>query len=232
MINIWDKTFPFVYYQDKYFYYFRKPADLSSTRWKSVSFLDLMIDDNSNIEIRNIVESQIAFFWKEKELWLLNRLDSSTSWLLYFAKNPKVYNNFRNLQANNQVDKFYIAEVYWDIQKWIDGNWAEIKYPIMHHKFADDRMIVVCKAGDEKKWKWKLHEVKTEITEVQYLSSVNRSIVLIKIHKWIRHQIRMHLSSIWFPICGDTLYCKSKANQDFDKLQLFSVWFWIEDGLI
>ena len=217
-----SKLDSFVYYQDKYFYYFWKPAGLASSRWKSVSFLDLMSDKNLNENIRDIVDSQMEFFWREKELWLLNRLDWVTTGLLYFAKNPKIYNKFRKLQQEWKIDKFYVAEVYWDIQKWVKENWNKITYPIMHHKFSDDRMIIIRWENDKTRWKWNIHEVKTEISEIEYDEINNCSTVLIKIHKWIRHQIRIHLASIWFPICWDNIYCKSK-NQKFDKLQLFSM---------
>ena len=217
-----SKLDSFVYYQDKNFYYFWKPTGLASTRWKSVSFLDLMSNENLNGNIRDIVDSQMEFFWKEKELWLLNRLDWPTTWLLYFAKNPKVYNKFRELQQEWKIDKFYVAEVYGNIQEWLDKNGNEINYPIMHHRYNDDRMVVIRTEEDKAKWKWNIHEVQTEICEVDYNEKDNLSTIIVKIHKWIRHQIRAHLSSIGYPICGDDLYCKSK-NQNFDKLQLFSV---------
>ena len=225
------KISSFVYYQDKDFYYFWKPAGLASTRWKSVSFLDLMCDEKYNWSVSNIVHSQLEFFWKEKELGLLNRLDWPTTWLLYFAKNMKVYNKFRELQKEWKIDKFYVAEVYWNIQERINENWNVINYPIMHHKYNDDRMVVIRWDWDFLKWKWNVHEVMTEILEVEYDGKENRSVIMVKIHKWIRHQIRAHLSSIWYPICGDSLYCKSK-NQNFDKLQLFSVWIFLDDLLI
>ena len=221
----------FVYYQDKNFYYFWKPVGLASSRWKSVSFLDLMCDENLNWDIRDIVESQLEFFWKEKELWLLNRLDWPTTGLLYFAKNPKIYNRFRESQKEWKIDKFYVAEVYGNIQEWVKNNWNIISYPIMHHRFNDDRMVVINSEDDRKKWKWKLHEVQTEICEVEYDEKDNLSTIVVKIHKWIRHQIRAHLSSIRFPICGDDLYCKSKS-QTFDKLQLFSVGMWADSGVL
>ena len=216
----------FIYYEDKDFYYFRKPAGLASSRWKSVSFLDLMSDEKYNSSIENIVKSQIEFFGKEKEFWLLNRLDWPTTWLLYFAKNPRIYNMFRELQQEWKVDKFYVAEVYGNIQHWIEKNWNVITYPIMHHRFSDDRMVVLKSHEDEKKWKWNIHAVQTEICEVDYDEKNNRSVIMVKIHKWIRHQIRAHLSSIGYPICGDSIYCKSR-DQNFDKLQLFSVGMWV-----
>jgi 23S rRNA-/tRNA-specific pseudouridylate synthase len=226
-----SKRDSFVYYQDKNFYYFWKPTGLASSRWKSVSFLDLMNDEILNWNIRNIVDSQLEFFWKEKELWLLNRLDWPTTWLLYFAKNPRVYNKFRELQKEWKIDKFYVAEVYWNIQNWVNENWNVINYPIMHHRYNDDRMVVIHWDDDKSKWKWNLHEVETKIYEIDYNEKENLSTIVVKIHKWIRHQIRAHLSAIWYPICGDKLYCKSK-NQAFDKLQLFSIWMSIDDSLV
>lgn len=215
----------FIYYEDKDFYYFRKPAGLASSRWKSVSFLDLMSDEKYNSSIENIVKSQIEFFGKEKEFWLLNRLDWPTTWLLYFAKNPRIYNKFRELQQEWKVDKFYIAEVYGNIQERIDRNGNVINYPIMHHRYNDDRMVVIRKDEDKVRWKWNMHEIQTEICEVEYNEKDNLSTIMVKIHKWARHQIRAHLSSIGYPICGDSIYCKSR-DQNFDKLQLFSVGMW------
>ena len=212
----------FVYYQDKNFYYFWKPAGLASSRWKSVSFLDFMCDENLDWNIRDIVNSQLNFFWKEKELWLLNRLDWPTTWLLYFAKNPRIYNKFRELQKNWKIDKFYVAVVYGNIQDWVGRNGNMIVCPIMHHRYNDDRMVVIRSGEDKAKWKWNVHNVQTKICEIEYNEKENISIIVVKIHKWIRHQIRVHLSAIWYPICGDNLYCKSK-NQTFGKLQLFSV---------
>jgi len=227
MDNIELKSF--VYYQDKNFYYFWKPADLASSRWKSVSFLDLMCDENLSWEIRDVVDSQMEIFWGEKEFWLLNRLDWPTTWLLYFAKNLKVYNKFRELQKEWKIDKFYVAEVYGNVQRWLDKNENIVNYPIMHHRYNDDRMVVIRSNEDKAKWKWNIHEVETEICEVEYNERENLSTIMVKIHKWIRHQIRVHLSSIWYPICGDRIYCKSK-NQNFEKLQLFSVWMEIKDS--
>ena len=212
----------FVYYQDNDFYYFWKPAGLASTRWKSVSFLDLMCDEKCNWNISNIIQSQLGFFWKEKEFWLLNRLDWATTGLLYFAKNPKIYNKFRELQKEWKIDKYYVAVVYGNIQNRVNKNWNMISCPIMHHRYNGDRMVVIHSIEDKAKWKWNVHKVETEICEFEYNEKENLSTVVVKIHKWIRHQIRVHLSSIWYPICGDEIYCKSK-KQNFDKLQLFSV---------
>ena len=66
------------------------------------------------------------------------------------------------------------------------------------------------------------HHLTTEILEYEFLSHRRTSILYIKIQKGIRHQIRVHLSSIGYPICGDTLYSKS-VHKEYSNLQLFSV---------
>jgi 23S rRNA-/tRNA-specific pseudouridylate synthase len=63
--------------------------------------------------------------------------------LLYFAKNLRVYNKFRKLQKELKIDKFYVAEVYGNINNWVDKNGTIIDYPIMHHRYNDDRMVVI-----------------------------------------------------------------------------------------
>jgi 23S rRNA-/tRNA-specific pseudouridylate synthase len=45
--------------------------------------------------------------------------------------------------------------------------------------------------------------------------------LLVTISKWIRHQIRAHLSSIWFPIVWEKIYIKKAWSE---KLQLFCIW--------
>ena len=125
-MNLWE-NFSFVYYQDQSFYYFRKPAGFASSRWKSVSFLDLMCDEGLNWDIRDILNSQLAFFWKEKELWLLNRLDWPTTGLLYFAKNPRVYSEFRHLQKEEMVSHRALAPEVFETA-YGDGSRTVVNY--------------------------------------------------------------------------------------------------------
>jgi 23S rRNA-/tRNA-specific pseudouridylate synthase len=54
-----------------------------------------------------------------------------------------------------------------------------------------------------------------------YDEEKNISTLQIIISKWVRHQIRAHLSSIWYPIVWEKLYIK-KASPE--KLHLFSIW--------
>ena len=128
---------------------------------------------------------------------------------------------FKELQSEFLIHKYYLAEVYGDIRAFLKKGKNLIDYPIMHHRFSEDRMITIKEKNDEKKGKGKKHYLVTKIVDFAFLEKMNTSVLLIEIQKGIRHQIRVHLSSIGYPIYGDKIYCKASLQER--KLQLFSV---------
>jgi len=206
-------------FEDKNLFYLWKFSWIPSSFGKEKSILDLL--ENNELE-NNFTKNQLTNFDKEQEYWLLNRLDNDTSWFLYFAKNKETYNKFKFLQKNENIEKIYYAKVKQDNRIWtiFVGLDKVIDFPIMHKNKT--KMIVIKTKNDEKKWRWKKHFVKTHIKVIEKKDSYLWLKVAIK--KWIRHQIRVHLSSIWAPIVWDKLYWW----EDSDKLYLFSVgiiWF-------
>lgn len=150
----------------------------------------------------------------EEEYGLLNRLDNETCWLLYFAKCPLFKQKYLYLQERNLIQKQYLADVYWDFF----SDELTIDYPIAHHKFDETKMVAI-KNSDEI-YRWKEILVKSQIKKIFYNESENTTSLLVTIHKWIRHQIRCHLSSIGYPIVGEKIYIKKKA---VGNLHLWSV---------
>jgi 23S rRNA-/tRNA-specific pseudouridylate synthase len=209
----------FVWYEDNWCYYIWKPAWFPTTFWKEKSFLEYIFEEKDHI----VIQSLLKEFTQEDEYWLLNRLDNSTTGLLYFAKNKDIKKEYKELQKEWRVNKYYVAEVYWDIRYRIRDNWDVIEYPISHHKFSKDRMVVVLPNTDSRKIDTRLHRVKTKILECFYDEDRQITTLTITIQKWIRHQIRSHLSSIWYPIVWDEIYWKKKDPRKWD-LQLFSIW--------
>ena len=209
------------YYQDKYFYYFWKPEGIPSTFGKQKCFIDTLLESTDK-DIIAIMSWQQEMFNKEEEFWLVNRLDNDTSWLLYFAKTPLIKQQYKQAQADWDIQKYYIADVY--------GKYSpetqKISSPIWHHKFSSDRMVVISgqMETDEinQKTKWKLHYVDTYVEKMYYNEELNTTTLLVQISKWIRHQIRSHLSSIWYPIVWEKIYIKKKQ---VDRLHLFSIGF-------
>jgi hypothetical protein len=63
--------------------------------------------------------------------------------LLYFAKTADIYEDYKARQAQNLIGKFYITQVSGNPFFKIDNKEINIDYPIMHHKFAEDRMVCI-----------------------------------------------------------------------------------------
>lgn len=221
------------FYEDDYFYYFWKPYGIPSTPWKEESFLDWMksalvteLPYNNRLprftrndeKIRLVIKFLNTEFWLEQELGLVNRLDNDTSWILYFAKSKQIFEDYKNLQSLWQVEKIYLADVSWNFRY----DFFQIDFPIMHHIQIAEKMIVIKSEKDLSKWRWQQHKQITYIEKLYYDEQTNSSTLKVIINKWIRHQIRAHLSSIGYPIVGDKLYNKKYIQGE--ELRLISIW--------
>ena len=211
-------------YEDKYFYYFRKPCGIPSTYGNEKCFLDyLIVSDDKNIQA--IMLWQRKFFSKQDEYGLVNRLDNDTTWLLYIAKTPLFKDKYKQAQKDWKIEKYYVADVYGKFPE----NEKFISYPITHHKFSSDRMVVISDTKQTGKIDTKrIQNAKTFVQFLYYDEKTNTSTLLVTISKWVRHQIRAHLSSIWFPIVWEKIYIKKPSNED---LHLYSIWVKI-DGFL
>lgn len=183
-------------------------------------YIDL--PDFVQIELKKtLIDNQIKIFGKDQELWLLNRLDNETAWFLYFAKTQEAFDRYRQIQSEGKVHKRYIAQIKGTPKE----SAFEITLPVMHHKHKEDRMIVLHSYKDKQKWRSKVHKPNT-IVKVLHTDKNDVSTLLVGIYKWVRHQIRVHLAGIWYPVIGDTLYGKNKEKW---SLRLRSVGFQINE---
>ena len=204
-------------YEDKYFYYFRKPCGIPSTYGKEKCFLDYLIQSDDK-DIKAIVESQKEYFSEQEEYGLVNRLDNDTTWLLYLAKTPLFKEKYKQAQKDWKIEKYYVADVYGKFTE----NEKIISYPITHHKFSTDRMVVIFNTKQTGKIDTKrIQNAKTFVQFLYYDEKENTSTLLETISKWVRHQIRAHLSSIWFPIVWEKIYINTPSK---DILHLYSIW--------
>jgi len=182
-------------------------------------YIDL--PDFEHIQLpKHLIDNQIKTFWKEQELGLLNRLDNETAGFLYFTKTSQAYERYKKLQTEGKVHKRYIAQI-----KGVPKESAfEITLPVMHHKYKEDRMIVLHTPQEKHKGRSKIHNP-TTIIKTLHTDKKNNTTLLVGIYRWVRHQIRVHLAGIGYPVIGDTLYGK-----DTDKwhLALRSVGFQID----
>lgn len=158
-------------------------------------------------------EQLLRSFSRAEEYGLLNRLDTATSGLLYFARSHAFYTQFRSLQQAQKVEKYYLAQVWGEIGRNIkklqqgDSEYGEqqgddflLCFPVMHHRHDPERMISCTYASDTEKFlrrgRGKLLLPKTLVSVCSYDSIDNTSIVRIQIHQGVRHQIRVHLATL------------------------------------
>ncbi len=234
------------YYNTKNFYLFRKPHNIPTTFGENKSFLDFLVNHKSS-KIKKIFNKQKKSFTKDQEYGLCNRLDNPTSGLIYFAKNQTTYNNYKIKQNKNKITKTYIATIKWhfwpnrpifsydknfltqSINRLIDNGQQTSKkcivnFPIKHHRHLSDRMVWVYNQKQLSKTRWKKHYRMTYIQRIYYDPKDHKTTLKIKITKGIRHQIRVHLSSIWYPIIGDWIYNSNYKKNSNTPLNLWSIW--------
>ena len=233
-----------VAYQTKDFLLVRKPHGIPSTFGQEESFLDILkkhltepcvqsvgLEDvldpslqivpiprsSEFVQVANldaILREQVDRFGQEEEYGLVNRLDNDTAGFLYFVRSAQAKNKFLQFQKSWHIHKYYLAQVHGN------GESQTIDNPIMHHKTQAEKMIVIKKPDTTVLWRAKPHYVHTRIENVHYDPQTNISTLLVTIDKGIRHQIRVHLASIWYPIIGDSLYGKKGPH-----LHLWSIGF-------
>gem|GEM_PF-627880 len=206
-------------YHNNDFYVMWKPSALPTTFGQEVCFVDILlgktINSDTNFSIpkflipyidlpdfktcilkQETIQHQLDIFGKEQELGLLNRLDNETAGFLYFAKTQQAFDRYRQLQSEGKIHKRYIAQI-----KGLPKESAfEINMPIMHHKYKKDRMIFVRSPKDELKGRSKVHNPSTIVKVLHTDPKTDTSTLLVGIYKGVRHQIRVHLAGIGYPV--------------------------------
>lgn len=239
-----DALSKIICYHNDDFFVLWKPNALPTTFGKEQCFLDILLGNHipKNIDFsiprfllpyvdlpdfkpcilkQDAIQHQLVAFGKEEELGLLNRLDNETAGFLYFAKTQEAFDKYRQYQTEGRVNKRYIAQVQWTPKE----SAFEINMPIMHHKHQSDRMIFVRGPKDELKGRSKVHHPITIVKVLHTDEKTNVSTLLVGIYKWVRHQIRVHLAGIGYPVVWDALYGKTTQP---GNLCLWSIGFQIQ----
>lgn len=130
-----------------------------------------------------------------KDFGLVHRLDNDTSGLIVIAKTSGTYDNLRKQFSTEDVSKEYVTLVV--------GNPPErgiIDAPIAHHPRKKKKMIV-SKEG---------RPAHTEYEKIKVYQGF--SLLKVMITTGVRHQIRVHLASLGYPLLGDKLYQNPKKR--------------------
>ncbi len=159
---------------------------------------------NSNTLVNAILyhcKNNLPSVWWIERPWIVHRLDKDTSWIILIAKSDKMMNYLSAIIKDRKINKTYLA-----IVKWIP---KENKFRIESYIWRDpnNRLKMTTKSPINPK---------LAITNVEFLWNIWEcySLLRVNIETWRTHQIRVHLSSIGFPIIGDKVYANSKINNE------------------
>ncbi|MCH5180687.1 MAG: RluA family pseudouridine synthase [Erysipelotrichales bacterium] len=144
------------------------------------------------------LSSDVANYYLENNIFskihCVTRLDYETSGLVIFAKHQYIH----NLLMKTEIEKYYIAKVHGIINE--NGC---IKLPIIKDP-NDKKKRIISKDG------------KDSITEYEIID-YEKNCTIVKVHLLTgrTHQIRVHFSSIGYPLVGDSLY-GTDQNKDLE----------------
>ncbi len=143
---------------------------------------------------------------------IVHRLDKDTSGLIIIAKNDKAMHALQLKIAKRTIQKTYLALVLWVIKNeegYIESFIGRDPRDRKKMTTVDPVNPKLAKTRFYNRW---VIDGKYTLLEVDLLTGRT-------------HQIRVHLSSIWFPILGDKIYGNAKANIEvFEKYWLTRQW--------
>ncbi|MFH0799148.1 MAG: RluA family pseudouridine synthase [Pseudomonadota bacterium] len=144
---------------------------------------------------------------------LVHRLDNDTSGIMVAAKSQAAYEDLRR-----QFDEGSVRKEYQALAIGSPPERGLIDTPIAHHPRKKKKMVA-CTSPEEAE-KWKGRPAHTEFEVIRRFKILRGptppgeifALLSVTIATGVRHQIRVHLSSIGFPIAGDRLYQKKKGT--------------------
>ena len=142
---------------------------------------------------------------------IVHRLDKDTSGLIVIALNEKSRLKLCEDFARHKVYKEYIAIVH-----GVPAQSGESCLPIGRDPVSKIKMSIIphAKGGKSARTTWR---------RVWWDEQRNFSILAVRIYTGRTHQIRVHLSSLGFPILGDKLYSSAKISNMAPR-QLLHAW--------
>jgi 23S rRNA pseudouridine1911/1915/1917 synthase len=147
-----------------------------------------------------------------EDFGIAHRLDNDTSGIVCAGKTPVAYEHLRAQFSSNKIIKVYSALVLGSTptRELIDD-------PIAHHPRKKKKMIVCENEEKAKELKARdAHTLYEAVARYEYRtedSLIPYTLLDVTIATGVRHQIRVHLAWIGYPIAGDLMYQNQKKRE-------------------
>ena len=177
--------------------------------------IDILYEDNYCIAVNkpafllihsdgqtyDTLQARVNYYLQENQ-WpyyaqAVHRIDYETSGIVLFCKMPLLQNYFDMQFRDHTTIKQYIAVV--------EGNFPHKKIDIRNRIARDRHNANKMRVGKTGKESW------THIEKIKTIQ--NETLLLATIHSGRKHQIRVHLSHMGYPIKNDALYGHKKNQQ-------------------
>jgi 23S rRNA pseudouridine1911/1915/1917 synthase len=160
----------------------------------------------SRVETRTLASALLARYpemrgvgFREREPGLVHRLDNETSGVVLAARNQPAFEHARSLFGSGQLEKRYLAIVTADappsgeIESWLGPDPSDARRV---------RVVVDAPEGYAKL-------CRTSFRVVERARGF--TLLELSVASAFRHQIRVHLAHLGYPIAGDALYGGAEA---------------------
>ncbi len=137
---------------------------------------------------------------------IVHRLDRETAGIMVIAKNDTAHRNLVKQFQERKTEKFYKVLVKGLVKK----DYGIINTPIGRHPY-DRKKFSVREEGKE---------ALTEYWVLKRYEKFQITLLKVKIHTGRTHQIRVHFSSIGYPVLGDTTYGFKRNSVPKELLKL------------
>jgi 23S rRNA pseudouridine1911/1915/1917 synthase len=142
---------------------------------------------------------------KKVEPGLVHRLDHDTSGLVVVARNAEAFASLREQFTSGRARKSYLAACEAIVDESAAAEDGPLRIESRFAPYGSGRKMVRVVLAEERR----RHDLTRELytTEATIIARApGRALLLARIAKGFRHQVRAHLSFLGYPILGDLLY--------------------------
>lgn len=146
-------------------------------------------------------KNNLPSIWGVERPWIVHRLDKDTSGAIMIAKTDKMMNYLSETIKNRDIDKYYLAIVFGKIKT------RNFKIESYIGRDPNNRLKMTVKNPVSPK---------NAITYGEVIEFIDNRFTLVKvrIETGRTHQIRVHLSALWYPIVWDKTYWNHRINKE------------------